>query len=191
MLGLGAALSTVRGGWRRRELLQSGVLSPLMVPRIVTGVAIFIAAVTVGLYPSHASIILAHVVLLMPYVTSLLVAALAQVNLVEEEAARDLGAGPLRTFWLATMPQIRGSMLVAAVFAFIVSFDEFDISFFLARSKNMTLPVRMFLFMQEQENPTMAAMSSMLIGIMVLIVVAAVFLSRRTDLVSIFARRKV
>jgi len=190
-LGMGAALALVRGGWRQREAVQSLFLSPLLVPRVVIGVAVFIAAVRVSLYPSLTSTILAHTVLLLPYAIAILVANLLQVRRVQEEAAMDLGANAWQTFRLATVPQIAKGFLVAAIFTFIVSFDEFDIALFLSRSDNMTLPVRMFLYMQEQENPTMAAMSALLIGLMVLAVIVIAQVSRGTNLLSLVMRRGV
>ncbi|MCC7427749.1 MAG: ABC transporter permease [Alphaproteobacteria bacterium] len=189
MLGMGVALALVRGGWAQREVIQSLFLSPLLVPRVVIGVAVFMAAIRAALYPSLTSTILAHTVLLLPYVTSILVANLLQVRRVQEEAAMDLGANAWQTFRLATVPQISKGFLVAAIFAFIVSFDEFDIALFLSRSENMTLPVRMYLYMQEQENPTMAAMSTLLIGLMVLLVITITRMSRGTNLLSILMRR--
>lgn len=188
-LGMGVALALVRGGWRSREAIQSFFLSPLLVPRMVIGVAVFMAAIRAGLYPSLTSTILAHTVLLLPYATSILVANLLQVRRVQEEAAMDLGANAWQTFRLATVPQIARGFLVAAIFTFIVSFDEFDIALFLSRSDNMTLPVRMYLYMQEQENPTMAAMSAMLIGITAISVILIAQLSRGMNLLSLFARK--
>jgi putative spermidine/putrescine transport system permease protein len=188
-IGMGLALALVRGGWRQREAVQSLFMSPLLVPRVVIGVAVFIAAVRVSLYPSLASIVLAHTVLLLPYVTSILVANLLQVRRVQEEAAMDLGANPWQVFRLATVPQIGRGFLVAAIFAFIVSFDEFDIALFLSRSQNMTLPVRMYLYMQEQENPTMAAMSALLILLAALSVALVAWLSRGANLLSLLSKR--
>jgi putative spermidine/putrescine transport system permease protein len=188
-LGMGVALALVRGNWRQREVVQSLFLSPLLVPRMVIGVAVFIAAIRVGLYPSLTSTILAHTVLLLPYATSILVANLLQVRRVQEEAAMDLGADAWQTFRLATIPQISKGFLVAAIFTFIVSFDEFDIALFLSRSENMTLPVRMYLYMQEQENPTMAAMSGLLIAVTALAVLLVAQLSRGVNLLALFARK--
>jgi ABC-type spermidine/putrescine transport system permease subunit II len=189
MLGMALALSLVRGGWRQRESLQSVFMSPLMVPRILIGVAILIMAIRIGLYPSITSIVLAHTVLLLPYVASILVANLMQVRRVQEEAAMDLGANAWQTFRLATVPQISKGFLVALIFAFIVSFDEFDIALFLSRSQNMTLPVRMYLYMQEQENPTMAAMSALLIGLTVMLVTVILYIARGSNLLSFLSRR--
>jgi ABC-type spermidine/putrescine transport system permease subunit II len=188
-LGMALAMALVRGGWRRREAMQSLFLSPLLVPRVVLGVTFFFAAVRAGLYPSLTSTILAHTVLLLPYTATILVANLLQVQRVQEEAAMDLGADAWQAFQLATVPQIARGAVVAAVFAFIVSFDEFDIALFLSRSDNMTLPVRMYLYMQEQENPTMAAMSSLMIVLAGLGVLAVLQVSRGTNLLSLLARK--
>lgn len=188
-LGMALALALVRGGWRQADAVQSLFMSPLMVPRIVIGVAVFVVAVKIGLYPSFASIILAHTVLLLPYATSILVANLTQVRRVQEEAAMDLGATPWQTFRLATVPQISRGFLVALVFTYVVSFDEFDISLFLTGSDNMTLPVRMYLYMQEQENPTMAAMSALLLALTVLAVFLIMRISRGANLLTLASRR--
>lgn len=189
VLGVGVALALVRGGWQRREAVQSLFLSPLLVPRVVIGVAVFVAAVRSSLYPSFTSIILAHTVLLLPYVVSIMVANLLQVRRVQEEAAMDLGADAWQVFRLATMPQIAKGLLVAAIFAFIVSFDEFDIALFLSRSDNMTLPVRMYLYMQEQENPTMAAMSGLLIAIAGIGVLLGARVARGANTLALLARK--
>lgn len=101
----------------------------------------------------------------------------------------DLGANPWQTFRLATVPQITHGLLVAAIFAFIVSFDEFDVSLFLTRGDNMTLPIRMFLYMQEQDNPTLAALSTLLILLAGTAVFAITRISRGADLMSL-ARRQ-
>jgi putative spermidine/putrescine transport system permease protein len=189
LLGTALALAVTRGGWRRPAFVQSLFMTPLMVPRILIGVAVFMAAIRVGLYPSLTSTILAHTILLVPYVTSILVANLAQVQRVQEEAAMDLGANRWQTFWLATLPQISKGALVALVFAFIVSFDEFDIALFLSRSDNMTLPVRMYLYMQEQENPTMASMSALLLVVTALAVILFMRMSKGTNLLNLAPKR--
>lgn len=188
-LGTGVALAIVRGRWARREIVQSLFLTPLLVPRVVIGVAALMMAIEVSLYPSFTSTVLAHTVLVMPYAVSILVASLLQVDRVQEEAATDLGANGWQTFRLATLPQIYRGALVAGIFTFIVSFDEFDIALFLSRSENMTLPVRMFLYMQEQENPTMAAMSTLLIAITAVLVILIMQVTRGVNLVSLLGKR--
>jgi putative spermidine/putrescine transport system permease protein len=188
-IGTTAGLAIVRGRWRQRELVQSIFMSPLLVPKIVFGVAVFVAAIKVSLYPSFTSIILAHTILILPYVMTIIVANLHQVQRAQEEAAMDLGANPWQTFRLATVPQIARGLALAAVFGFILSFDEFDVSIFLARASNMTIPLRMFLYMQEMEDPTLAALSTLLIAFSIIGVVFIRWLSRGMNLIELLGRR--
>jgi putative spermidine/putrescine transport system permease protein len=188
LVGTGGALAIVRGPWRRREILQSAFLSPLLVPRIVFGIAAFVAAIKASLYPSFTSVILAHAVLTLPYVLTVVVASLLQVRRAQEEAAMDLGANALQTFRLATVPQIQRGLIVAAIFSFIFSFDELDTSLFLVRASNMTLPMRMFLYMQEIQDPTLAALSTLLIGISILAVIIVLRLSRGMNVADMLRR---
>jgi putative spermidine/putrescine transport system permease protein len=176
--GTAAALAIVRGGWRAPSTLQSLLLSPLLVPRIVIGIAVFIAAVRASLYPSMLSLIVAHSVLVLPYVVSIVVANLQQVQREQEEAARDLGADIWQAFRLATVPQISRGLLIAVIFSFVLSFDEFDVSLFLTRSETMTLPIRMYLYMQEFEDPTLAALSTLLIAMSIVAVALTGYLMR-------------
>lgn len=178
VLGAFAALAFVRGHLNREQVVQSLLLSPLLVPKIIIGIAIFIAAIRVGLYPSFTSIVLSHTVIILPFVVTIVVANLRQVDRAQEEAATDLGAGPFQTFRLATVPQIQRGILLAAVFSFTLSFDEFDVSLFLTRAENMTLPIRMYLYMQEFEDPTLAALSTLLIGISAVATALLAWLSR-------------
>ncbi len=189
-LGGGASLALVRGRWRREGLMQSIALVPMLLPKIIMGIAIFIAAIRIGLYPSLISLVVAHTVLVLPYVISIVTSNLRQVVRAQEEAAVDLGANPLQTFWLATMPQIRRGVLLAAVIAFVVSFDEFDVSLFLTRGDNMTLPIRMYLYMQELEDPSLAALSTLLIGVSILLVALVPSLGRGSPLGVLLRRRR-
>ena len=101
----------------------------------------------------------------------------------------DLGANPWQTFRLATVPQIARGLALATVFGFILSFDEFDVSIFLARASNMTIPLRMFLYMQEVEDPTLAALSTILVAFSIIGVVLVRWLSRGMNLIELFGRR--
>ena len=189
-LGVAASLALVRGGWRRADLLQSAALVPMLLPKIIMGIAIFIVAIRIGMYPSLTSLVVAHTVLVLPYVVSIVTANLRQVARDQEEAAVDLGANPVQTFRLATLPQIRRGVLLAAVLAFVVSFDEFDVSLFLTRGDNMTLPIRMYLYMQELEDPSLAALSTLLIGVSILLVALVPSLGRGSPLGVLLRRRR-
>src|SRR5437879_12820276 len=114
-------------------------------PRVAIGIAVFILLVRLRLVGTTGSLVLVQPMLSLPFALVLLTAGLVNVNRTLEEASMDLGAGPLRTFWSVTLPQIRAGLVVAAVFAFITSFDETEASIFLVRPSNATLPVQMFL----------------------------------------------
>ncbi len=189
MTGMLAALALVRGKVRARGALSAFFLSPLVVPRVATGIAVFILLIRLRLFGTTGSLVLVHAMLSLPFAIVLLTASLVSVNRTFEEAAMDLGAGPLRTFWQVTLPQIRAGLIVAAVFAFITSFDETEASIFLVRPSNTTLPVQMFLYLEQYQNPTLAALSTLLIGLTVVLVVVAMRFVRGAELARLVARR--
>jgi ABC-type spermidine/putrescine transport system permease subunit II len=91
----------------------------------------------------------------------------------------DLGAVPRQVIWRATLPQMRGALAVAAAFSFIISFDELDATIFIVGQTDNTLPVSMFIYMEKYQDPTLAALSTLLIGAaLVLGVAVAVLLAR-------------
>ena len=187
--GMLAALALVRGKVRARGILSAFFLSPLVVPRVAIGIAVFILLIRLRLLGTTTSLVLVHAMLSLPFAIVLLTASLVSVNRTLEEAAMDLGAGPLRTFWQVTLPQIRAGIIVAAVFAFITSFDETEASIFLVRPSNATLPVQMFLYLEQYQNPTLAALSTLLIALTVALVIVAMRFVRGAELARLVARR--
>jgi putative spermidine/putrescine transport system permease protein len=95
-----------------------------------------------------------------------------------QEAAMDLGAGPVRTFFRVILPQISVSVTIAGLFAFITSFDQVETTIFMVRTGSNTLPVEMFLYLQKWQDPTIAALSSLLILFAIAIVLAMSVLVR-------------
>ena len=188
-VGLLAALALVRERVRLRGALNGLFLSPLVIPRVAVGIAVFILLVKLRLFGTTGSLVVVHAMLALPFAIVLLTASLLNVNRTLEEAAMDLGAGPLRTFWQVTLPQIRAGLIVAAVFAFITSFDETEASIFIVRPSNLTLPVQMFLYLEQYQNPTLAALSTLLVGLMVVLVVVAMRFVRGAEVARLIARR--
>ena len=187
-VGLLAALALVRERVRFRGALNGLFLSPLVMPRVAVGIAVFILLVKLRLFGTTGSLVLVHAMLALPFAIVLLTASLLNVNRTLEEAAMDLGAGPLRTFWQVTLPQIRAGLIVAAVFAFITSFDETEATIFIVRPSNLTLPVQMFLYLEQYQNPTLAALSTLLVGLMVVLVVVAMRFVRGAEVARLIAR---
>ena len=170
VIGTLAAYSIVRYRPRWSDLIKGFLLSPIVLPNIVLGVAVFMFFIRTGLYGTYFSLVVTHVVVVLPLVIAVLTAALANYDWTLQEAATDLGAGPIRTFLRVTMPQISISMIISGVFAFITSFDQVETTLFLVRPGANTLPIEMFLYLQKWQDPTIAALSTVLIVFAFLIV---------------------
>jgi putative spermidine/putrescine transport system permease protein len=183
-----AALALVRGKIVARGALRAYFLSPLVMPKVAVGIAVFILLIRLRLFGTTASLVLVHAMLSLPFCIVLLTASLVSVNRTLEEAAMDLGAGPLRTFWQITLPQIRAGLVVATVFSFITSFDETEASIFLVRPSNTTLPIQMFLYVEQYQNPTLAALSTVLIALTIVVVILALRFVRGAELARLVAR---
>lgn len=181
-LGTLAALALVRYRFAGRELLRAVFLAPLIVPRIAFGVGMLIYAIVLRRFGGLDSLILAHLMLTLPFAVSILAASLVGADRTLEEAAMDLGATPVRTFFRVTLPQIRTGIAVSAFFAFIISWDQVETSLFLVKTGNMTLPVAMFYYLQRQQDPVIAALSVFLIGVAAVVATVLVILMNPRDL---------
>jgi len=182
VLGFLAALALVRARFAGRELLRAFILSPIVMPKIVLGVGWFIFFARLGLQGGILPLILAHTVVVLPFVVTILAANMVGLDPSIEEAAQDLGAGPLTVLWRIVLPQVRPGLAVSALLAFIVSFDQVESSIFLVRGANNTLPIEMFLYMEKWQDPTIAALSTVLIFFAGLLVAGVVLLARGADL---------
>jgi putative spermidine/putrescine transport system permease protein len=165
LLGTTAAYALYRLHVPGAAVLRTVFIAPLSMPRVVSGFCFFVlfASVVPAAYGTVGGVAFAHILILLPFVVSLAGASLATLDPALEEAARDLGAAAFRTFWKVTLPQMRASLLIAAVFAFLTSFDEVDMSVFLMPANTTTLPVAIFLRLQQNQDPTTSAVSSLMI----------------------------
>ncbi|MGP3933110.1 ABC transporter permease subunit [Nonomuraea sp. KM88] len=163
VIGTAVAVALVRHRMPGRGPLQSFVLSPTVVPKVAFGFAGFIYLHRLGLFGGVAGLVVTHTVIVLPFVVIVVTAALMRADATLDAAAKDLGAAPLRAFRLATLPQVRPALIAAALFAFVVSFDEVDMTVFLLSPDQNTLPVWMFVYMQKFQDPTLAALSTLLI----------------------------
>jgi putative spermidine/putrescine transport system permease protein len=124
----------------------------------------------------------------LPFVINILAANLVGLDPSLEEAARDLGAPAPTVLWRIVLPQIRAGLVVSALLAFLVSFDQVESSIFLTRGENNTLPIEMFLYMEKWQDPTIAALSALLILFAFALAVGGLALSRGADLRRILGR---
>jgi putative spermidine/putrescine transport system permease protein len=170
VVGLLASLALTARGFRGAGTVRGLLTAPLTVPGIVIGIAMLIYFSRVGLGGSFVSLLAAHVVLVLPFVVLIVSSGLQAFDRSIEEAARSLGAGRVTAFVTVTLPLIKGSVLAAAVFAFITSFDEVVVTLFLAGPRMMTLPVRIFQYIEYNSDPLVAAVSTVLVVFTVAVV---------------------
>lgn len=161
--GTAAAYGLHLGGFRATGVLRMLVLAPLLVPVILTAVGIFYVYALLGLNNTLTGLVLAHSMLALPFVVVSVSAGLRSYDMAQERVARSLGASWFRAFWSVTLPQIRLPVLSGALLAFLSSFDEVIVSYFISGGEYATLPRRMFNALRDQIEPTIAAISTILI----------------------------
>jgi putative spermidine/putrescine transport system permease protein len=157
------ALRDRSDGWV--NAVRIAVLSPIFVPGVLFGIAVLFLYAQLGLNNALLGLVLAHSAVALPFVTVLMEAGIAQLDRSLEVAAASLGAPPLRVLMTVTLPMLRSSILSAALFAFLASFDEIAIAYFISSGDYATLPRRMFSALRDSIDPTIAVVSSLLIVI--------------------------
>jgi len=164
VLGVLTAFPLVRGRFRGRDALLAFTLAPLMLPSIVLGIALLFFFGFLHIRLSLTTLVVSHILITFPYVARTSAAALVQVDPVLEEAASNLGAGPLQTLRHVTLPLLAPGLAVGAGFAFIESFDNLALSIFVAGQRQETLPMRLFQLLVSDIDPVVAAVSTTLIA---------------------------
>ncbi len=157
IIGTMAAIFLARVRFRGRDLLRAYFISPLILPGIVLGLALYVFYIQLGLSRTLVGLIIGHVLVTTPYVIGTVSAALAVFDPSLEDAARSLGAGPWKAFRKVTMPIIGPNMLAGSIFAFIVSFGQFDVSLFLSTPNRTPLPIALYVSLRYKFEPTAAA----------------------------------
>jgi putative spermidine/putrescine transport system permease protein len=189
VVGTLASRALVRHRFTGQTFIRSFFFAPVLVPRIALGAALFLLYIRTDLYGGQLGLIIAHSLVGLPFAISILTAVMYGIDPSQEEAAQDLGASQMQMFWRVTLPQMRTGLVVAALFSFMMSFDELDTSLFLVRPSNNTVPIEMFLYVQEYQNPTMAALSTMLIAVTVFLVLAAIPVIRVQEARKLISRK--
>jgi putative spermidine/putrescine transport system permease protein len=162
-VGVAAAYSLHNARWRLLRSLQLFLLTPLMVPIIIVAAGIFFVYARIGLLNTIGGLVLAHVMLALPYVVIAALSGLRTFDMTQEMVAQSLGVNRFRAFMTVTLPQIRPSVISGGLFAFITSLDEVVVALFVSGGDNQTLTKRMFTALRDEIDPTIAAISSLLI----------------------------
>jgi len=180
ILGTCAAVGLSRAEMPARRLITALLLSPMIVPLIITAAGVFFFYSDIGLANSFTGIILAHAVLGTPFVIITVTATLSGFDYSLVRAASSLGARPLRVFFDIVFPLIRPGVISGALFAFITSFDEVVVILFMAGPQQRTIPRQMFSGLREQINPSILSVAALLIVVSIALLVSMELLRRRS-----------
>ena len=181
LLGTVAALGLSSRHMPYKAAFMALLISPMIVPLIISGTAIFFFMAKVGLAATHTGIILSHIILGTPFVVITVTATLSGFDHSVTRAAASLGSNPVNTFMKVTLPLITPGVISGALFAFVTSFDEVIVVLFLAGLENTTIPIQMWVGLREQLSPTILAVATCLIIMSTLILVSAELLRRRSE----------
>jgi putative spermidine/putrescine transport system permease protein len=171
LLGTAAAIAVVRGQFPGRDALAAFVVSPLMLPGLVIGIAMLQYFRGFGLRDAYLALVLAHIVITLPYVMRTVMASLQLFDFTLIDAARTLGCSYPRAILRVMVPSLAPAFLTGGLFAFLASFDNYPVSMFLTDVRNKTVPIQLLQYVEESPNPTVAAVSTMLILLAIVVLV--------------------
>lgn len=162
LLGVPAAYGLVRSRFRGQRFIMLFLLSPIMVPAVVVALGLYIYFVRAGIANGELRLVLGLTVVTMPFVIVTATAGLQEIDPNLERAATIMGAGPITVLLRVVLPLLRPALTGGALFAFLMSFDEVTIAWFVSRAGYTTLPIKMFSSIQWEISPVLAAISTML-----------------------------
>lgn len=180
-LGTAASLALVRGRFPGRNAINSFMVSPLVVPGIIVAIGIYFFYAQAKLVGNPLGLALAHTALAFPFVVTNVSATLHGFDERLEYAAMNLGADRWQTFRRVTLPIIRPGVFAGALFAFITSFDELIVALFVSGTGAVTLPRKMWDSLRQEIDPTIAAVSTILIAVSIAILLTAELLRQRSE----------
>ena len=162
LIGIPAAYAFARGRFLGRSTVQMLVISPMFVPVIVIALGLYFLAAATGQQGRFSTLVLAHAMYGLPFVVMLVLSGMTQVDPALEKAAMLMGASPARVFLQVVLPQLKIPIFAGFLFAFLASFDEVVIAWFLNGPTTITLPVKMYSSIMWENTPVIAAVSTML-----------------------------
>jgi putative spermidine/putrescine transport system permease protein len=173
-IGVLAAYGAMQLGGRTGLLVGAVIILPAVIPAILIGVGLYFVLAQVGLVGTMTGLVAGHVALAVPVVFVVMSAAFSQFDFAQERAARSLGAGRLHAWLWIVLPQIKGPIVAASLLAFVTSLDEVVIAMFVSSGDNATLPKVMFTALRDKIDPTIAVVSTALLVVASLAVLAVV-----------------
>lgn len=178
-VGTMAAYALFVSGHRATRALFMLLITPMIVPVILIAIGVFYAYGRAGLNNSITGLVLAHTAMAIPLVMIVITAALRSYDLNQERVARSLGATRMKAFFLITLPQIRFSVVTAALLSFLTSFDEVIIAIFVSGGVNATLTKHMFSALRDFIDPTIAAISTVMVLVSTILLLMTQFIGAK------------
>ena len=180
VLGTLATVALVRGGRFRGRVAFSGlVYAPLVMPEIITGLALLLLFVAINVDRGFWTVTLAHTTVTMCFVTVVVQSRLLSFDMSLEEAARDLGCPPLKAFMTVTLPLVLPAIAAGWILAFVLSLDDLVIASFTTGPGSITLPIRIYSEVRMGVKPEINAISTIMIALVAVGVIAATWLAKR------------
>jgi putative spermidine/putrescine transport system permease protein len=167
VIGTLCSIAIVRNYIPAGRAIGTLMVAPLMVPGLVLGIAFLQAELARGLRDAYATLLLAHVVVTLPFIMRTVLASLSLFDFTMIDAARMLGLSYPGAVWKVLVPNILPGFMSGALFAFVASFDNYPVSIFLVDVRTKTLPIQLLNQLEMSPDPTLAAVSTMLIGLTV------------------------
>jgi len=171
VLGTTAAYGISRLEFPGKQALLSFMLSPLMIPQVVIGIALLYVFTGIGMFGTMAGLVIGHMIVAFPYVIRTVGVSLSNLDPKLERASMSLGAGPVKTFFRVTLPLIKPGIVAGGVFSAVTSFGEVSVSLFVVSPSNMTVPVRIFNYIDQTFDPSVNAISVIFIAVAVIALV--------------------
>ena len=178
-LGTTAAWLLYRYKFPAQQLIGLLIFIPMVMPEVLMGTSLLVLFVTLGIPLGYGTLIVAHTTFCFPFVLVGVQARLQGLDPSLEEAAQDLGATPLKAFWLVIVPYLMPAIVAGALMAFTLSFDEYIVTVFTSGAESQTLPLKVYGMVRVGLNPQLNALSTLFIGITALLVIGSQIFTRK------------
>jgi spermidine/putrescine transport system permease protein len=180
-LGTTAAWLLHRYKFPAQQLIGLLIFIPMVMPEVLMGTSLLVLFVTLGIPLGYGTLIIAHTTFCFPFVLVGVQARLQGLDPSLEEAAQDLGATPVKAFWLVIVPYLMPAIVAGALMAFTLSFDEYIVTVFTSGAESQTLPLKVYGMVRVGLNPQLNALSTLFIGITALLVIGSQIFTRKKN----------
>lgn len=181
VIGTLGAVGMARVNYRSKGMMEYLSTIPIMIPEIILGMVFLVFFSLLNLPFGMITLVIAHTTFCIPYIFMMVKARLVGIDKSLEEAARDLGAGPVRTFFDITMPLIMPAVLSGSLLAFAMSFDDVVISIFVNGPRLNTLPVKVYAQLKTGVTPEINALCTIILAVIILVLVLSSLIAKKTQ----------